>query len=108
MVEFGLAEIGKGLDCKSGQFINAGRVAFSAESMSVQGSVLLNNGFVAEGEVNFQHVIIGIGLYCDSGQFNRSEGLALDAESARIGSGGALLNSGFTADRGVRLAGAKN
>jgi hypothetical protein len=74
--------------------------------MTIEDSVLLHNGFIAEGEVNLQHVTVGIGLYCERGQIANSNGSALDAESARIGSGGVSLND-FTADGEVRFAGAK-
>jgi hypothetical protein len=71
----------------------------------VDGSVFLNDGFRAEGEVWLLGASIGGQLVCRGGVFSNPEGNALHADDAQVGRS-AFLNDGFQAEGTVRLLGA--
>jgi len=113
------AEIGGDLSCVGGKFLNpaqsgvrdSGR-ALCADAIRVNGSVLLREGFHAEGEVGLIGARIGGDLDCGKGEFMnpatkevKEDGKALHADRMRV-SGSVYLNRSFRADGEVRLIGA--
>ena len=52
------AQIGDNLECDGGTFRNASGKALNADRITVQGNVLLRNGFSADGEVRFANGVI--------------------------------------------------
>jgi sRNA-binding regulator protein Hfq len=114
------AEIEGTLDCNGGRFQNPAAanvaesgMALSAVGAKVAGSVLLRNGFAAEGQVGLFGAEIEGNLECDGGKFQNpakagiaGSGIALDAPNAKV-TGDVLLRSGFTAEGQVRLYGAE-
>ena len=75
------------------------------DRLKVPGSVLLPNGFKAEGEVRLLGATIDGDFVCDGAQFSNSNGPALNAYGIEI-TGGAFLRNGFKAEGEVRLVGA--
>ncbi|MGA3164726.1 MAG: hypothetical protein ABSF14_01265 [Terriglobia bacterium] len=105
------------LDCSDGVFQNppqkdvpeSGK-ALWADRMNVKGSVLLHEGFTAEGEVRLLGTRIGGNLGCSGGTFRNlpqkdfpGSGTALLAEGVNV-SGGVYLRDKFNAEGEVRLA----
>jgi hypothetical protein len=99
------ADIGGNLDCGSGKFVKPNGYAHSADLVKVTGSVFLNNGFSAEGEVRLLGADIGGDLDCSGGKFMNLAGRALSADDAQV-AGNVLLRDGFSAEGEVRLLGA--
>ena len=114
------ARIGSDLDCGGARLANAaqpgvpgGGGALIADSADVAGSVFLNRGFHAEGEVRLLGARIGGALDCSGvtlvnpskGQ-SAGTGIALNADSADV-AGSVFLNRGFHAEGEVRLLGAR-
>jgi len=66
---------------------------------------MLDNGFIADGEVDFLGIRIGGNLDCEGGKFLNTNSFALLAESAEI-KGSIVLRNGFIANGEVDLAGA--
>ena len=78
----------------------------SADSAVIKGSVFLNKGFSATGEVRLLGAQIGGDLECGGARFDGKDGDALSADSAII-KGSVFLNKGFSATGEVRLLGAQ-
>jgi hypothetical protein len=72
--------------------------AIVGDSAIVKGSVVLDDGFHANGEVNLVGAQIGGSLGCDGGTFNKPDGYV---------KGGVFLRNGFHADGKVNLMGAQ-
>jgi len=81
-----------------------------ADGLKVTGSVLLRNGFKAEGEIRLLIATIGGNLDCSGnpesgikgGQFINPEGCALNADGLTV-KATVFLNNGFKAEGEVRL-----
>ena len=80
--------------------------ALSAHDIRVGGSLFLNSGFRAAGEVRLLNARIAGQLNCVGGRFANTGGVALTADGADIG-GGAFLSDSFHAQGEVRLPGAR-
>ena len=72
------------LRCAGATFANAEGVALSADSLHVTGSVFLNDGFQAEGEVRLLNAEIAGTLSCEGGAFE-NDGDALSADFLQVG-----------------------
>jgi hypothetical protein len=80
-----------------------------ASGLVVDRSILLNEGFVAEGQVNLQRAKIGGDLDCRAGHFGNegsADGPALNAAGAEV-AGYVFLTHGFSAKGEVRFVSAK-
>jgi hypothetical protein len=97
--EFGLTK------CLVGGVENAEVPALDASRVKIVGTVSLNDGFQAEGEVRLLQAEIG-GLSCAGGEFKNALGPALNANGANI-SGAVHLRDGFRAKGEVQLLSAK-
>jgi hypothetical protein len=75
-----------------------------ADRLKIPGSLLLRDGFKAEGEVRLVGATIGGNLECDGAQFLNSKGRAFNANGVEI-KGDAFFN-GFKAEGEVTLVGA--
>jgi len=119
-VRFVGAEIGKNFECSGGTFNNppqkdvagSGK-ALIADGANVRGSVFLNAGFAAKGEVRLVGTQIGSNLNCSRATFDNPRredlargGVALNADRLNI-KGGVALCDGFIAEGEVRLPGAR-
>jgi hypothetical protein len=101
--------------CWVGNVKNVEGLALDASRVRITGTVLLNDGFQAEGEVRLLQAEIG-GLSCAGGRFKSSvgqplsargaKGPALNANGAKIG-GAVLLREGFHAEGEVQLLSAE-
>jgi hypothetical protein len=86
--------------------------ALVGDGVTVAGSVLLRDGFRADGQVAFRGAQIGGDLDCAGGQFinptdgKGSEGVALSASGITV-QGDVLLRRGFRAEGEVRLRAAR-
>jgi hypothetical protein len=86
---------------------DASRVpAMVAYGMQVKGSVFLDRGFRAEGEVNLVRAEIGGNLECNGASLKNAKGLALRAGGANIGRA-VMLGDNFLGEGEVRLLGAR-
>jgi hypothetical protein len=114
------AQIGGSLECEGGIFENpplpnitgSGR-ALNADRAVVNGSVFLNQGFSAKGEVRLPGAQIGGNLECDGASFeNQSQagvtgsGTALTADRTVV-MGSVFLRATFIAKGDARLIGAR-
>ena len=113
--------VGGSLNCSGGEFRNKGGNAINASQAKIARDVLLDKGFLAEGEVRLLGASIRGQLDCAGGRFNNQgdQGrhgqriYALNAERAKTG-GHVYLNQHesrsdeepFTADGRVRFANA--
>ncbi len=79
--------------------------AIKADGMEVERSVVLTDGFKAEGQVRLIGARIKANLECDKGEFIDSEGDALVADGLRV-DGNVFMRNGFKANGQVRLLGA--
>jgi len=114
------AEIGGDLNCVRGTFKNPAQKdvggsgkALSADGMKVTGSVVLSDGFQAEGEVRLLGAGIGGNFQCDRSTFKNpaqkdveGSGKALNAGRITV-KGSVFLHHGFHAEGEVRFLGAK-
>jgi hypothetical protein len=105
------AQIGQ-LSCVNGKFINPLRTgvansgnALTAEGVQVTSSVVLTDGFYAEGRVRLTGSQIGANLECTKGTF-LSQGDALIAVRSAV-KGAVLLYNGFRTNGTVNLDGAQ-
>jgi len=99
------AQVGRLLNCGGGIFKNPSRVALSLSGAKVAGSVFLDDGLRAEGEVGLLGTQIGGRLICRGGTFNNPGGrAAVNADGAKI-TGSVYLADGFLAEGEVRLRG---
>jgi hypothetical protein len=78
--------------------------ALSAEGLNAVGSIFLNNGFSAEGEVRLLDAQIGGQLSCTKGSFKNPNGYALNADDLNA-AGSVFLSDGFSAEGEVSLLG---
>jgi len=76
-----------------------------AEGVTIDGNLLLSDGFKAKGEVCLSGANIGGQLDCTNAQFHNPEGDALSAENAEVKSD-VFLRDGFKAEGEVCLSGA--
>ena len=76
-----------------------------ADELVVPGGVLLEDGFQAEGEVDFKRAKLGAQLDCRGGHFDNPGGFALRADGLRATD--VLLYKGFFARGEVNLVSAK-
>jgi sRNA-binding regulator protein Hfq len=81
-------------------------VGITADGLRVEGSVLLRNGFKAEGEVNLLGAEIGRDLECQKSEFINSKGKALNADRLKV-KGAVFLSDGFRAEGEMDLLGAE-
>ena len=63
------AEIGGSLDCRGATLSTLNGVALAADRADIQGSVLLDQGFSADGDVRLAAAQVGVQLVCNSGTF---------------------------------------
>jgi hypothetical protein len=110
------SQIGGGLECDGGKFQNPGRAgtvgsgrALEAQNAKVAGSVLLREGFAADGGVHLAGAEIGGRLECDGGEFRnpaqagvRGSGMALSAGGAKVARA-VRFRYGFAAEGQVQL-----
>jgi len=101
------ATIGGNLDCEGGLFINrrSDAFAFGADGVKVDGDVILNRGFRAEGEVRLLSASIGGNLDCEGALFINKGSDALSMDRVKV-EDNVFLCSGFKAEGEVRLVGA--
>ena len=82
----------------------------AADTAEIGGSVLLRNGFAAEGAISLRGTRIGSSLECDGASLSNAtpsgSGIALAADHASIG-GAVLLRNGFAAFGAVSLIGTR-
>ena len=108
------ARIGGTLDMNGARLANRSHdgqgVVLAADTAEIGGSVLLRNGFVADGAISLRGARIGSSLECDGASMtNPTEagtGVALAADHAEV-AGAVLLRNGFAAHGAVSLTGAK-
>ena len=85
-------------------------VVLAADTAEIGGSVLLRNGFVADGAISLRGARIGSSLECDGASLTNptdaGTGVALAADHIVVG-GAVLLRNGFAARGAVSLTGAK-
>ena len=85
-------------------------VVLAADTAEIGGSVLLRNGFSAEGAISMRGARIGSSLECDGASLSNptadGSGLALAADHAVI-AGAVLLRNGFTAQGAISFIGTK-
>ena len=85
-------------------------VVLAADTAEIGGSVLLRNGFTAEGAISLRGARIGSSLECDGASLTNATadggGIALAADHAIIG-GAVLLRNGFAAQGAISLIGAR-
>ncbi len=124
------ARIGGPLDCLGSSFKNPPQVAhdgkvidgtgkaLSADRANIKGTVFLNRGFTAEGEVRLPGAQIGGNFECDYGTFRNparvgADGRLVDGTAKALSADGVdvrghvFLRKGFTAEGEVRLMGAQ-
>lgn len=101
------ASIGGPLECINCHFSNLNQniPALNLEGANIEGSILLKEGFVSEGQVNLLGVNIEGYLDCSGGHFLNKGNKALVADGAKIRNR-VSLNECFTAKGEVRLPGA--
>lgn len=86
-VSFVDAEIGGSLECQGGAFCNHSgpdAVSLHFSRAEIAGSVFLEAGFRAEGEVRFSNASVGGNFACRGGVFNTPGGVAIFGEGATI------------------------
>lgn len=106
-------------NCRFGAGIEAIQTEFSALALSgsllpalnaggakVQGSVFLNKGFHATGEISLSSAEIGGQFVCDNGRFEKEDGDALNAHGVKV-QGDVFLRNGFHATGEASLLGAE-
>ena len=77
-------------------------VRVSAHTLQVDLHVYLQNGFIAEDEVDLRGARVGGDLVCTNAQFLNKDGTALSADGIKV-SGGIFLSDEFKAEGKVRL-----
>ena len=106
------ARIAGTLDMNAARLVNRSEdgstVVLAADTAEIGGSVLLRNGFAAEGAISLRGTRIGNSLECDGASLvNATEdgaGIALAADHAEI-AGAVLLRNGFAACGAISLIG---
>lgn len=96
------------LNCEGGNFTQPKdeKIAFHADGIKVEDSVLLRNGFKATGEVRLGKAEINGDLDCDNGQFSNTREHAISADGFKV-KGSLFMRKAFKADGEVRLLGAE-
>jgi len=94
------AQIGGDLDC-AGATLNSARVALSANSARITGSIFLNRGFSSTGAISLLGTQVGGSLEM-AGARIEAIGESLWADGAKV-SGSVILNRGVSATGTVRL-----
>ncbi len=106
------ASVGGNLECRGGIFEGGKpdgtetRIALSADGIQVTGTVFLDEGFRASGEVRFLGARVGGTLECSGGRFENPGGNALSADRIDV-NGGVFLRGRFHASGEVRFLGAR-
>ena len=108
------ARIAGTLDMNAARLVNRAEdgsgVVLAADTAEIGGSVLLRNGFSAEGAISLRGARIGSSLECDGASLTNATadgaGIALAADHAVIG-GAVLLRNGFAAQGAISLIGAR-
>ena len=108
------ARIAGTLDMNAARLVNrtedGNGVVLAADTAEIGGSVLLRNGFSAEGAISLRGARIASSLECDGASLTNptadGSGLALAADHAVIG-GAVLLRNGFAAQGAISLIGAR-
>ncbi len=108
------ARIAGTLDMNGARLVNrtedGNGVVLAADTAEIGGSVLLRNGFVADGAISLRGARIGSSLECDGASLTNptdaGTGVALAADHIVVG-GAVLLRNGFAARGAVSLTGAK-
>jgi len=98
------AQIEGQLNCRRASFINPSGHSINADHIMVNGDVLLEDGFRADGEVCLQWARVGR-LRATRGSFASATTYALHADAIRAGNG-VYMDRGFHATATVRLVGA--
>ncbi|NQV37586.1 MAG: hypothetical protein HQ509_06240 [Candidatus Marinimicrobia bacterium] len=96
------AQVGAGINCQNGKFINKGGIAFAADRILVEGGVNLNDGFSAFGEIRFNGAIINGDMNCKNGSFINPLGMALNLSGITI-TKNLFINDGFYAEGSIVL-----
>jgi hypothetical protein len=94
------------LRCRGARLENPNGNALSADRMTVEGSVFLDQGFHATGEVRLLGARIQGQLSCRGARLENPNGNALSADGMTV-EGGVFLDRGFHATGAVRLPGAR-
>lgn len=108
------ARIAGTLDMNAARLVNRAQdgqgIVLAADTAEIGGSLLLRNGFTAEGAISLRGTRIGNSLECDGARLANStddgSGIALAADHAEIG-GAVLLRNGFAAQGAISLIGAR-
>jgi hypothetical protein len=100
------ARIGGNLECTGARLENPNGNALSADGMTVEGGVFLDEGFHATGEVRLLGARIGGNLECTGARLENPNGDALSADGMTV-EGDVFLHQGFHATGAVRLLGAR-
>ena len=108
------ARIAGTLDMNAARLVNrtedGSGVVLAADTAEIGGSVLLRNGFSAEGGISMRGARIASSLECDGASLTNATadgtGIALAADHAVIG-GAVLLRNGFAAQGVISLIGAR-
>jgi hypothetical protein len=108
------ARIAGTLDMNGARLVNRSDdgqgVVLAADTAEVGGSVLLRNGFAAEGAISLRGTRIGASLECDGASLINATpsgtGIALAADHAAI-AGAVLLRNGFVAQGAISLIGTR-
>ena len=94
------------LICRGARLENPNGDALSADGMTVEGSVFLDQGFHATGAVRLPGACIKGQLACTDARLENPNGNALNADRMTV-EGGVFLRQGFHAVGEVRLLGAR-
>ncbi len=108
--------VGGVVDATAAHILNPGAVAIDARGAHFEGSVVMAQGFVAEGRCGFEDAMIGGSLRCAQSRFSYPEGQALSAGGIDVRGGlvmhdlvaeGEMTLSGATIRRTINLGGAR-
>ena len=98
------AQVAGSVSLSEGNLFGRGGAALSANAAKVDGSLFLQHGFTAIGEVNLVGANIGGYLQCGGGNFRNPSAIALNAAGAKIART-VFLNENFNAEGEVDLVG---
>ncbi|HEV2695299.1 MAG TPA: hypothetical protein VG347_20565 [Verrucomicrobiae bacterium] len=76
--------------------------SLSGSRLNVEQSLNLNDGFVANGEVNLQNAVIGGDLSCEESLFENANGMAISADGIKV-NGSVMLRNNFSSIGEVRF-----
>lgn len=99
-----MVEIGASLNCIGSMFENIRGDSLSFNGSNIKGNVLLKNGFVAKGEVDFSSAQIGNDFDCSKGRFinEKKDNNALNCKRIKI-LGNVNLDKNFYANGEVNF-----